>query len=570
MFAESGVSLGQYTSAGRKPVNQDFHGAGVSPLKGVALAIADGIGSSPVGHLASAIAVSGFLEDYYATPASWSVKRSAERVIRSLNDWLSAQPRQGGDQDLGHVTTFTALIVQAAAVHLFHVGDARVYRFRAGLLEPLTREHRLTVTPEKSYLSRALGVEPGVEIDYRRIGIEAGDLFLLATDGVYQYLRAGELRETLSRAGNDLDQTARNIAEQALAHGSPDNVTVQIARIERKAKAMPGDWLELLSEPLPPSLHEGMRFDGFTLIRALHVSHRSQVFLALDEDRQTRVVLKAPAIDGREDPGYLERFVLEDWIIAQVDHPHVIKSECGNRPRRFLYTVFEYIEGQTLRQWRLDRRESDFDTVIALLGQLGLGLQALHRLDIVHRDIRPDNVLITGDGQVKIIDFGSARAAGIEDGDFLFQRRELPGDLAYSAPELLFGEAGGPAADIFSLGVIAYQLLSGGVLPYGAEAGRARTPAALGNLVYRPLSGHGRAVPVWLDAAIRKAVAPEPSRRYREVAEFLYELTHPNPRYLNTPKLPLVERNSVAFWQTTSALLAITVIVLLIQLYNQR
>src|SRR5690606_17904362 len=139
------VSLGQYSDKGRKAVNQDFHGACIPPepqlsSKGIAIALADGIGSSAVSHIASEAAVGSFLEDYYCTADAWSVKKSAQRVLMAANAWLYAQTRQSQyryDMDRGYVCTLSALVLKATSAHLFHAGDTRICRLRGDELERL-------------------------------------------------------------------------------------------------------------------------------------------------------------------------------------------------------------------------------------------------------------------------------------------------------------------------------------------------------------------------------------------------------------------------------------------------
>lgn len=123
------IALGQASDRGRKDINQDFHGACLPvepPLsaKGTVVALADGISSSAVSHIASQTAVAGFLEDYYCTPDAWSVRKSAQRVLAATNAWLHSQTRQGEyrhDADRGYVCTFSALIIKSATAYLFHV-----------------------------------------------------------------------------------------------------------------------------------------------------------------------------------------------------------------------------------------------------------------------------------------------------------------------------------------------------------------------------------------------------------------------------------------------------------------
>ena len=206
------VAAGQFSSAGRKPSNQDFHGALVPEgaalaAKGVAIALADGISSSQVAAQASQAAVTSFLEDYYCTPDAWSVKHSAERVLAAANSWLYAQTQQGAgryDKDHGWVCTFSAIVIKGRSAHLFHVGDTRIWQLQGRALELLTRDHRVH-TGGETYLGRALGIAPQVEIDYRSIALEPGDTFVLATDGVYEHVSDLAMVDVLQRCGGNLD-----------------------------------------------------------------------------------------------------------------------------------------------------------------------------------------------------------------------------------------------------------------------------------------------------------------------------------------------------------------------------
>ena len=217
------ITAGQATRAGRKPANQDFHGlyapqGAALASKGIALALADGISSSDVSQIASETAVSSFLEDYYCTSDAWSVRNAGQRVIAAINSWLYAQTRQSQyreDADRGFVCTFSAVVLKAASAYLFHVGDARIYRLRGGTLERLTEDHRVQVSRHESYLARALGINNQVEIDYQRHSVDVGDVFLLATDGVYEYLDVPTMADTIDAAGDDLDSAAKSLVDTA-------------------------------------------------------------------------------------------------------------------------------------------------------------------------------------------------------------------------------------------------------------------------------------------------------------------------------------------------------------------
>lgn len=564
------VSAGQYSDAGRKPANQDFHGLCVPhgpqrTAKGVAIALADGISSSDAGHLASAAAVRSFLDDYYCTSEAWSVKTSVERVLVAANSWLFAQTRNGQgryDRDRGWVCTLSALVLKSRTAHLFHVGDARVWQVQGNALEQLTQDHRVYAGGGQSYLGRALGIGAQLEIDYRAVPLERGDVFLLTTDGVHAHVAEATMLEMLRRHPDDLDAAARAIAEEALRCGSEDNVTVQVLRVDALPPPEIGEMARMAAQlPLPPPLQPRMVFDGFRIVRELHASSRSHVHLAVDEDSGETVVLKTPSTDLSGDPAYLERLLLEEWAARRVDSPHVLKAPAPTRRRNFLYGVLEYVEGRTLTQWMVDHPRPDLATVRGIVDQVARGLRALHRLEMLHQDLRPDNVMIDATGTARLIDFGAVRVAGIAETEAA-DRNPLPGTPQYMAPEYFLGAEGDARSDLFSLAVIAYQMLSGR-LPYGAAVAQCRGAADQRRLHYQSLAPLRPDLPSWVDAALHKALQPQPHKRYDDVAEFAYALHRADPALQPRRRLALAERNPVAFWKGVSLLLALGWLVLL-------
>lgn len=551
-------------------MNQDFHGACMprEPLltsKGCAIALADGISSSEVSGVASESAVAGFLEDYYSTPEPWSVKTSAHRVLAAVNSWLYAQTRASPyryDRDRGYVCTLSALVVKSATAHVFHVGDGRVYRLDGGALEQLTNDHRIHIAGDRSYLGSALGAEEHVEIEYRELGVEAGDVFVLCTDGVYEYVADAFIAATIGEHGDDLDTAAKAVVAGAYAHGSTDNLTVQIVRIDGVPRP---DGVELYRQlaalPPPPALAASALLDGYRIVRELHASNRSHVYLAVDERTDTRVVLKTLSTELQRDPAHVERFLAEEWIGRRIDSPHVAKAFAPAAKRSCLYTVGEYLEGRTLSQWMRDHPKPDIETVRAIVEQIARGLRAFHRLEMIHQDLRPDNVMIDETGTVKLIDFGSTRVAGLAEAGGAGAHDAPLGTAQYSAPEYLSGDRGSNRADIFSLGVITYQMLTGH-LPYGTRVAKTRSKLDQLRLRYTPVRHFNRDVPVWIDGALRKALQPDPNKRYAALSEFVFDLRHPKREFLDAARAPLIERDPVRFWQGVSLVLAIIVVAL--------
>jgi serine/threonine protein phosphatase PrpC len=562
------VAVGQHSDRGRKAVNQDFYGwrAPAEPLlssKGIAVALADGIGSSDVSQVAAEFAVMAFLDDYYSTSETWSVRKSADRVLAAANSWLHARTHQSSyryDKDRGYVCTLSGLVLKGSTAHLFHVGDTRVHRLQGDTLEQLTRDHRVRVAQDESYLSRAVGFNSQLEIDYHALEIERGDVFVLATDGVYEYVDAVFVARTIREARGDLDDAARAIVAEAYRRGSADNLTVQIVTVEDLPEA--GALHQQLARLAPPPLLEARaEIDGYRILREIHASARSHLYLAEDLETGGRVVLKTPAADLQADPQLLERFMLEEWIARRLNSPHVLKPYPRTRERRFLYVAMEYVEGQTLAQWMTDNPRPDLETVRGIVEQIGRGLQAFHRMEMLHQDLRPENIMIDKSGTVKIIDFGSVSVAGVDEQASPDEPSRILGTLQYTAPEYFVGDAGSERSDLYSLGVIAYQMLSGR-LPYEAAAARVRTRAAQRKLRYATVLDEKRDTPPWIDAALRKAVHPESLERYEALSEFVYDLRHPNAELLRSA--PLIARNPVAFWRTACAVLGAVVFLLLV------
>ncbi len=568
------IEIAQLSDKGCKEVNQDFHAASIpeEPLlsaKGVAVAIADGISSSAVSQEASEAAVKGFLADYGCTPEMWSVKTAATRVLIAINSWLYTQTRQNQisryDKDKGYVCTFSAIIFKSTTAHILHVGDTRIYRIHKNALEQLTKDHRVWLSEEKSYLSRGLGIDEHVEIDYQALNVTQGDLFLLATDGVYEFVSERFITDVIEANQSNLQRATQLILDQALVKGSADNLTLQLVRVNNLPEKNVDELYQQLTElPFPPQLEPRMVFDGYEIIREIHASSRSHVYLAKDIETQAQMVLKTPSIDLRDNAAYLERFLLEEWIAKRINSAHVMKPCAQNRKRHYLYVVMEYIEGKTLTQWMHDNPTAELHAVRDIVEQIAKGLRAFHRLEMLHQDLRPANVMIDQTGTVKIIDFGATRVAGLAEIASPIAQDPILGTAQYSAPEYFLGEEGTTRSDIFSLGIIAYQMLSG-KLPYGTNVAKTKSKKEQSQLMYDEIRRDRTDIPPWVEDAIMKAVHPEPNKRYEALSEFVFDLKQPNKTFLKKARPPLIERNPVAFWKGVSLLLFVILIALLSQ-----
>lgn len=561
------VTAGQVSDAGAKQVNEDCMGLRVpsDPLlttKGIAAVIADGVSSAEAGREASESCVQSFLSDYFATPDSWTVKTSSQKVLTALNRWLYARGHDYSAPHRGYVTTLSILVAKSRTAHLFHVGDTRIQRWRGGALEALTRDHATRISESDTYLTRAMGMDVRLDIDYRTEEIEAGDCFLLTTDGIHDFVDEETLRAHMTRAaeaavdGDGLEKIGRELIDLALSAGSQDNLTCQILRIDALPPSNAEDLYRRLSElPFPPPLLPGMKIDGYRVEEEIHASSRSQLYRVREESSGRQLVMKTPSSNFEDDPAYIERFVTEPWIGSRVDSPHIVKVVPVEHGQSFLYYLQEYIEGRTLADWIRDEPEREIAAVVDILEQIAKGLRAFHRREMLHQDLKPANVLIGNDGHVRIVDFGSCFVAGIDEIAAPITRDLVLGTASYAAPELRSGRNAGVRSEIFSLGSVAYELFTGH-LPYGEKIETAATPRSFERLEYVPSYHHNPMIPVWIDGALRTAVRVDPARRYGEISELLYDLKHPNAVFTSQAPVPLVERDPLLFWKGLCAGLA--------------
>ncbi|HHJ13561.1 MAG TPA: bifunctional protein-serine/threonine kinase/phosphatase [Gammaproteobacteria bacterium] len=554
------VSAAQLSEAGAKPANEDSVGIRIPDepalldAKGVALVIADGMSGSEAGREAADACVQGFLNDYFSTPDSWTVETSGEKILGALNRWLYSQGHQAYGTPKGLVTTLSVLVIKSTTAYIFHVGDTRIYRLRDGELEQLTQDHRVTVGADKSYLSRAMGIDINLDIDYRSFGVERGDAYLLTTDGIHDFVDDTTLKRLVIENLATPEQAVRTILRRAAGNDSNDNLSAQLICIEDLPQGDENEFFRKLTRlPFPPPLEPGMVLDGYRILRELHASNRTQVYLALDTETDTEIVLKTPSVNFEDDPEYIDQFLHEEWVGKRLNSPHVLKVLEPHGRRQCLYYVTEYIQGQTLRQWMHDHPQPALGEVRSIIEQITRGLRAMHRQEMIHQDIKPENLMIDGHGVVKIIDFGSTKIAGIAEITTPLQRDNILGTRNYTAPEYLKGHPGSNRSDIYSLGVLAYEMLCG-KLPYPKELNERN----LRRVEYTSIRRHRPDIPAWVDGALMKAVAINPERRHGLLSEFVYDLSHPNPGYAGREQPPLIERDPVAFWRALALIFLAT------------
>ena len=556
------VRFGGYSSAGVKAINQDAFTAHLPEgidrdLKGAAAVICDGVSSGEESQVASQMAATVFITDYFSTPPTWSTRNAASKVLQGLNSWIHRQNAARNARQDSMLTTFSAVITKSNTLHSFHVGDSRIHHLRGHMFEQITRDHTLT-EGGREYLARALGADSHLEVDYHTLDLAVGDRVLLTTDGVHGVLSRAALRELLAGGGADLEACARRIVDAAAQAGSDDNLTALIVSIDQlPLETLDETHRRLTQLPIPPVLASGNRIDGFEVLDVIFSGTRSHMYLVKDSESGQRFVLKAPSGNFAEDAVYLDGFIREEWVGQRIDHPNVMKTYRPPREKRFLYYLGEHIEGMNLREWLQDNPKPPLDAVRDIVRQAIAGLRAFQRADMVHQDLKPENIMINRDGRVKLLDFGTVMIAGTDEIASPLDKSVPQGSVNYVAPEYLMGEAGSFRSDVFSLAVVTYDMITG-EMPFDEPAVKRVSLDNYGELDYIPANRRRHDLPLWIEGCLRKALQPNPAYRYDAFSEFLQDFTHPNPQLeAHIRRQPLLQKNPLRFWKVLCAVLVV-------------
>jgi serine/threonine protein phosphatase PrpC len=553
------LEIGFASERGRRPDNQDFGAARIGrprldSRRDSVAAVADGVGGHKGGRVAAELTVRAFLDGYFSLPGSLGVRQAAARALEAINGWIVAQGRVDA-QRAGMATTFTALILSGRTGHCVHVGDSRLYRFREETLEQMSEDHVLGRGDFENQLLRAVGMESSVRLDHSSFSLRPHERFLLCSDGVHGALNAARLRAILCQRAAP-DKTAEDLVAAALDAGSADNCTALVVDILDTPPADAEDLRDFFGDlPILPPPPRGLLVDDYRLESILADGRYSRLMRAEDLRSGAQVAIKFPQPRVAEDQSYRRAFVNEAFVASRVRSPWIgeVIEQPPERQTR-LYSVMPFYDGETLEQ-RLNREPPvSYEEGARIAARVARAVAALHRAGVIHRDIKPDNILLLKDGGLRLIDLGVARLPQLED----FRAEDIPGTPSFMAPELFAGESGDEASDLFALGVTVFRMFARSY-PYGEIEPfikpRFGAPASL--TARRP------DLPAWLDGAIAKAIAVDPAGRYEDVLEFAFEIENgaQSGRPAAPKKRALYEKNPLLFWQVLCALLAVLLIV---------
>jgi len=263
----------------------------------------------------------------------------------------------------------------------------------------------------------------------------------------------------------------------------------------------------------------GALFDGrYRIVGRLGQGGMARVFLAQDESLHRQVAVKVLADRHSDDPHFIERFQREARAAARLNHPNIVQVYDQSQTAGMSYIVQEYVEGETLKD--LIRRESPIEPrrAITIGLQILAALRVAHQQGVIHRDVKPQNILVQPDGKIKVADFGIASAGDTE----MTEAGSIVGTAQYLAPEQARGLPVGPPADLYAVGIVLYEMLSGRV-PFEGEAA---VTVAMRHVQEAPeaLTDRNPLVPVALESVVMRALSKDPTQRYQSADQMGIEL----------------------------------------------
>lgn len=551
------LSFAQASAIGPRDENQDAlrlvtPAPALAASKGYLFAIADGVSQCADGGLAARSTLQALALDYYATPETWGVAQALDRLLLAQNRWLQAN---GAGQPL--LTTVSALVLRGRRFTLAHVGDCRVYRWHAEQLQRVSEDHVWDQPGMQHVLKRALGLDQHLVLDFLDGELRIDESFVLLSDGVWAALGDTAIAAIL-RDQPDLDSAAQTLVNAAHLAGSQDNASALLVRVDALGESNIGDALIHLQQwPLPPALKPGQVFEGWQIEGILSQSQQSLLYRVRDSQQQPWLLKTLPP-RLHDDHQAGQALLSEEWFLKRVAGRHFPEVHAASQRQHLYYVMREYsgstlaqvheqIGPMPLAQWQ--------DVAERLLRAVGM----LHRRQILHRDIKPQNLLSGDDGELRLLDFGLAYCPGLSED----QPSTLPGTPSYIAPEAFRGESPTPQQDLYAVGVTLYFLLTGH-FPYGEIEAfqRPRFGVPVSASRYRP------DLPEWLAQSLERAVAADPAERFETAEEWLRLLEQGERRSLSVRPRPLLEREPLKVWRTLALMSLLANLALLFLMFH--
>ncbi len=488
--------------------------------------VCDGVGSADEGAEASRRVTTHLMSNFKNRPTSWSIEKSIKTFTKSINSILYEESMVNYERP-ELVTTLTIVIIEGNRLYGANVGDSRIYLQRNGIMSQLSHDHVMEEEGYNGVLTQAIGIDREVEPYYFENIINEKDKILLCSDGLYTIVDDEKLSKGMGNGAHFIIKQASKLMEDNL----PDDTTAVVIDVLGIDQV---DKLKQQKLIIPEKLEVGMVIDGYKLEKSLIQNMRTW----LCSNKGKKYVLKFAPIEAIDDPNILDLYVKESWNSKRLKAGFFPKAVIPkNRTHR--YYVMQVVEGVDLKTY-LKKRHLSIDDTINLAKMLLKMSQFLLKFDLVHGDIKPENIMVSerdGKHVFKVIDFGSMTE--------LYSINSTAGTPSYLAPERFTGSSINESSEIFSIGVTLYEALTQ-KFPYG-EIEPFQQPTFKTAVSSTKLNKN---IPDWLNSIILRSIEANNEKRYKNYSEMLFEINNPNkvkPYFDNTK--PLIERNPELFYK---------------------
>ena len=514
--------------------------------RGAVAVVADGLGGLQSGEVASKMAV----EIAIATFQRMNPANAPKQILKQIFDTANLEIYEAGmsDPKAGRggrmATTLSVCIFRDRELFIGHVGDTRVYLVRQEQMRRLTNDHSYTAMQVKlrliseheakasrlrSVLTRSLGAEPIVHFDFKRVKLMSRDRIVQCTDGLYCFMNEGELLEGVDRL--DMDEISPYLVSLAERGGTDDNLSVQVIQVDRLVEPKYDQPISILKKTggaqpvsMANEVKPGDIIDGrFEIEGVISRSGMASLFKAKDLTTKQTVAVKIPYMQLESDPNTFARFQREEEIGELLNHPNILKFiKVPNKSRPYIVT--EYLEGKPLSTVMNEVRPLPIPDAVQIASYICGALAHMHENKVVHRDLKPQNIMICEDGTLRIIDFGIAKSTEMRRLTFAGFTPAM-GTPDYMAPEQVKGKRGDERTDIYSLGAVLYEMTTGSVPFEGPNPFIVMNSRITGDPV-APRKVNPE-ISEALEEIILHAMEREPHRRYQSAAAMKAELDDP-------------------------------------------
>jgi serine/threonine-protein kinase len=463
------------------------------------------------------------LAEFKAGTAGMAPNQMLWKMFNAAN--LAVYDDSAKNPELGRMaTTLLISIFRNNELTLGHVGDCRLYLFQEGRIRRITNDHSyagvqlklglITVeeaknSPNRSLLTRSLGQEPMIRVDYHRMVLARGDRILQCTDGLYSCVTEGEIFNALSKL--EPEAACKELVGLAERRMGDDNITCQIAHVDAVEKLSywggKATYQKQTDDTMGTDLEPGQLLDGrFELTDLVSRSGMATIFKSSDRQTGQTVALKVPFMQFESDPGFYSRFEREEKIGLSLNHPYILRVEKIETPKSRPYIVMEFLEGQTLAHLMRMVRPMPEKDAMKIAAFICDALHYMHDHDVVHLDFG----IAKFEGQRRLTFGGFSPTMGTPD---------------YMAPEQVKGKRGDPRTDIYSLGAIIYEMVTGSPPFEGANPFLIMNARLSGDPI--PPRQKNPEISPQVEEIIMHAMARNPADRYPDARVMQVDLNHP-------------------------------------------